>query len=274
MKNVFLKILAISLMIFSFSCSEHDDIPVFEESLVHFMKETQTATYDGSIPSGDNKIVYYVTNKVTSSHSVELVFDSSASTAVLGTDFQILSGTDELASGESQGEFVIKVLPAGGISGKKAIFTVKSNTLGSAGFKNKITVTLAAFCPSSLAGTYTYSTTNYAVPGSPVVTTPTTGTVTIAATNVAGEYTISDGSFGVYALYGELATGLKLKDSCGKLSYAEPRTNQYGDKFTLSNVTVNGSQLMFHFTSDYQTGEYGDVTLTRTDGTSWPSNLN
>ena len=122
-------------------------------------------------------------------------------------------------------------------------------------------------CPSDLAGTYQFSTTNFFVPGGSVQTTPTIGSVTFTET-AAGEYGISDASFGCWPFfYGETADGLKFKDVCNKISFIG--ASQYSDTFTISNIVVNGSNFSFHWVTSY--GEYGDTTLTRTDGTNWPA---
>lgn len=272
MKNIFLKLIVAVFTLFVVkSCTEYDEHTAVNDSLLHFMKTAETATFYGATQNGDHKIEYGVTKATTSSNTVELVFDPAKSTAVLGTHFTIIKGTDELLSGETKGDFGIAVTPAG--AGKKAVFNLKSNTLGTASFKTPITITFASACPSALAGTYAYSTTNFQVPGSPVIATPITGNVTLA-NSTSGGYTISDAAFGVYvALYNApdniLVTGIRLVDTCGKLSFAGQ--NIYGDTWSISNVVVNGSNLTFNWLTSYN--EKGTTTLTRTDGTNWPTNL-
>ncbi len=131
-------------------------------------------------------------------------------------------------------------------------------------------------CYSDLAGTYTYVTTNCFTPGPPAANAagPFTGSVTFTATANPGVYDISDASFGGWlGLYGpqanpvnETANGVKLNHLCGVLSYSG--VDQFGEVFTFSNLVVLGSTMSFHWENDY--GEYGDTTLTRTDGTNWP----
>lgn len=269
MKNIFLRLFAVMLTMFVFSCSEHDDIPVFQESLLHFDKEKQTAIYDGDLNSGVNEVSYFVTNKVSSTHSVELVFDPAKSSAVLGTDFTIINNLDELTSGEAGGKFVIDVKPAAAIAKKNAVFTLKSNSLGSTFYRNEILVEFVASCSSDLGGTYQYSTTTMFTPegGGISVPGPVTGTVNFTPTAVNGEYSVSDASFGGYAAmgYGGVASNVKLKDACNKLSFVGK--NQYGDDHFISNVVVSGNQLTFKWSTSY--GEYGTTTLTKTGG-NWP----
>ncbi|OYU81609.1 MAG: hypothetical protein CFE23_03825 [Flavobacterium sp. BFFFF1] len=123
-------------------------------------------------------------------------------------------------------------------------------------------------CESDLGGTYNYTTTNASAPTGEFAAGPLTGTTTLTD-NGGGVYSIDDASFGGWiGLYGpgNVATGVTFTDVCGQLSYTD--ADQFGEIFTLSNLVVNGSELSFHWENDY--GEFGDTTLTRTDGTDWP----
>lgn len=123
-------------------------------------------------------------------------------------------------------------------------------------------------CPSDLGGVYEYSTTNSSAPTGEFSAGPDTGTVEFTDLG-GGVYEISDASFGGWeGLYGpgNIATGVTLTDICNQISYTG--VDQYGEVFTFSNLVVNGNQMSFHWENDY--GEFGDTTLTRTDGTDWP----
>lgn len=123
-------------------------------------------------------------------------------------------------------------------------------------------------CYSDLAGTYPYSTTNCSAPTGEFAAGPLTGTVTFTETS-AGVYTISDASFGGWlGLYGpgNIATGVSLTDTCGQMAY--DGVDQFNEVFTFTNLVISGSSMSFHWENDY--GEFGDTTLTRTDGTDWP----
>lgn len=124
-------------------------------------------------------------------------------------------------------------------------------------------------CFSNLAGTYNFVTTNCYTPGPPAgnAAGPFSGTVTFTELS-SGLYSISDASFGGWeGLYGSgVATGVKLSDLCGTISFTDK--DQYNEVFTMTNLVINGPSLSFHWENDY--GEYGDTTLTRTDGTNWP----
>lgn len=124
-------------------------------------------------------------------------------------------------------------------------------------------------CFSDLAGTCTFSTTNVSAPTGEFAAGPLTGSVTLTQTS-SGVYLLSDASFGGWiGLYGpgNIATGVSFKDVCGTLSY--DGVDQYNEVFTLSNLTINGTSMSFHWENDY--GEFGDTTLTRTDGKNWPA---
>lgn len=125
-------------------------------------------------------------------------------------------------------------------------------------------------CPSDLGGEYAFTTTNVGEPGGGTVAGPLTGTVTFTDTG-GGIYDISDASFGGWlGLYGpsddDTSRGVTLIDICGTLSFGG--ADQFAEIFTISEVAVTGNELSFHWENDY--GEYGDTTLTRTDGTDWP----
>lgn len=124
-------------------------------------------------------------------------------------------------------------------------------------------------CYSDLAGTYSYSTTNVSAPTGEFAAGPVTGNVTFTAVG-GGVYNLSDASFGGWrGLYGpgNIATGVQFVDLCGEIAYAG--VDQYNEVFTFSNLVINGADMSFHWENDY--GEYGDTTLTRTDGSNWPN---
>lgn len=123
-------------------------------------------------------------------------------------------------------------------------------------------------CYSDLAGTYNYTTTNCSAPTGEAAAGPLTGTVTFTET-APGVYSLSDASFGGWiGLYGSgIATGVSFRDLCGQLSYTG--VDQYNETFIISNLVIDGPNMSFHWENDY--GEFGDTTLTRTDGTNWPA---
>lgn len=133
-----------------------------------------------------------------------------------------------------------------------------------------VSTTYIVSCPSDLGGEFAFTTTNVGEPGGGTVAGPLTGTVTFTD-NGGGNYSVSDASFGGWlGLYGpganDTAQGVALIDICGNLSF--DGLDQFDETFFIEDVVVDGSNLSFHWSNDY--GEYGDTTLTRTDGTEWP----
>ena len=272
MKKIFIKLFAfIGFFTMFLACNEYENLAYDGDSQLLFSAEEQIATQEQAGP-GDYLITYGVTKKVEADHSVELVFDQAKSSAVLGTDFTIVRKTDVLPSGATFGNFQINITKAAAQAKKEAVFTLKSNTLANANFNKEVIVKFRINCPSALQGTYQYSTVNYFSPDGPsVVPGPVVGSVTFGTTPNDGEYSVTDASFGGYTLYGPgtVAANVKLKDSCGKLSFLG--TNQYGDSFTISNVVVVGNKLTFRWDTSY--GEYGTTTLTHPTG-NWPALTN
>jgi hypothetical protein len=131
-------------------------------------------------------------------------------------------------------------------------------------------------CPSSLGGTFAYSTTNITAGagGNAAACGPTkTGNVTLTAVaNTVGVYTVSDASFGVFdCAYGDTPPGgtVRLNDSCGRLFFTG--ADKYGDTYSLTFISNNGSQLVFSWVNSY--GDSGVTTLTAPSGFTWPNTL-
>ncbi|MCI3937980.1 hypothetical protein MQX03_12280 [Chryseobacterium aahli] len=263
MKKIFFGIflLAFSMFIFN-SCEEHENLVYDGAELLHFDKKDQT------LANGNGNITYGVTKAVSGDHNVELVFNPSKSTALLGTDFTFVESTDVLKSGSVLGDFVINVKPSAAAAKKQAVFTLKSSTLQNAVFNQEVLVKFT--CPSALAGTYQYSTVNAFTPDGSSTTVPGPLTGSVVFTQVSdGVYQISDSSFGAFAKfpgYAPTSTGVRIQDLCNKLSFTTP--NQYGDTFVISNVVVSGNKLTFKWTTSY--GETATTTLTKSNG-NWPA---
>ncbi|MFT4534154.1 MAG: hypothetical protein ACJA1A_002048 [Saprospiraceae bacterium] len=91
-------------------------------------------------------------------------------------------------------------------------------------------------------------------------------------TTVEGGEAIEDMSFGAYyPCYMADGTSvplgdLRLMDIDNKLSFTG--ASQWGEVFSISNVSVTDGVLSFNWTNDY--GEGAHVALTRTDGEVWP----
>ncbi len=128
---------------------------------------------------------------------------------------------------------------------------------------------VAVVCPSTLGGTITYSTINGIAGGGPAgCAEPVTGTTTFTETG-PGQYAIGDGSFGIFdCAYGDSpSAGQTLNDACNVLSITG--TDQYGDSYTWTLVSNDGTSLVIDWMSTWPDG--GRTTLTRTGG--WPLGL-
>ena len=101
--------------------------------------------------------------------------------------------------------------------------------------------------------------------------TATSGVANITAEGSApGVYLIDNYAFGSYvAAYGGEAASwgsLTLGYVCNKISYSG--LDNYGDEWSITEVSEsNGPKLTFRWENTY--GEFGVVTLTRTDGADW-----
>jgi hypothetical protein len=146
---------------------------------------------------------------------------------------------------------------------------------GGAYYNSPFFYRVAVVCPSALEGTYEYSTTDIksGVGGTPAVCGVTKkGTIILAKAATAGEYTISDGTFGLFdCLYADTppAGSIRFTDACGKIGMKG--ADKYGDTYSATFVSATDTELTFKWVNTYADG--GVTTLKRTSGT-WPKGLN
>lgn len=147
MKNIFkIFLLGTSLLTIATSC-EAEQPSTEGESLLHYNEKEQTVSVKLGTASADVTVTYGVTKASGSNNTVELVYNAAKSTAVLGTDFTIVEGSDVLQSGSALGDFKLNVKEAAAAAGKKAYFTLKSSSLGLAPFNQEVVVNFALACP-------------------------------------------------------------------------------------------------------------------------------
>ncbi len=148
--------------------------------------------------------------------------------------------------------------------GDQITFSFGNVQTGSGAYDSATSTNAGVACSSVLAGTYDFSTSDYFCAGDPV-----TGQATWTEVG-PGLYEIDDWAYGSYqACYGGPAGSwgmLQLKDVCNQITIEG--TDNYGDSWSFSGVTVDGSNLTLEWTNTY--GELGTTVLTRTDGTVWP----
>jgi len=272
MKKHLLKITALILFIGLIAACEEDKIIYKGEgSQVLAAFKTTAGTLpvlEGTVSSAT--IGIDVSSATTADRSIVLSVDPSSSAIV--SQYQINAATLIIPAGSYNGSITITGNFSALNLGETVILVLNLDSVGDATLdtnKKKFELSIFKSCISELAGTYASVTTNMGEPGGGRVAGPQAGTVTFTKIS-AGLYSISDAAFGgTTGLYGpgNSATGVTLQDICNQISYTG--VDQYGEIFTFSNLTVNASKLSFHWENDY--GEFGDTTLTRTDGTSWPS---
>ncbi len=145
------KILFLLIGSFLFFACKEAEADIYEgDTMLNFNNGTsRTEFVKLSTGSKETEISYGTTKAVSGNHEVKLVFDASKSTAVLGTDFEILDGTDDLTAGEVGGKFKLKIMePAIGVS-KTAVFRLESSSLNKAIFDQEFNMQMKLFCPAS-----------------------------------------------------------------------------------------------------------------------------
>lgn len=138
-----------------------------------------------------------------------------------------------------------------------AIFaqTNSSSTIVGSAFLGHFNFTMPASCPSDLAGTYNYTTTDAWCNGG-----SKSGTVDIIAKG-GGVYYWSDPSFGAYDIcYGGPASdpGLTFNDVCLEVAFLGV-TDQYGDTWTY-DTSIDGESWIINWVNTY--GEAANTVVT------------
>ncbi|UQD54913.1 hypothetical protein [Flavobacterium sp. K5-23] len=270
MKKYILKITALVLFMGAFASCEEDKVMYGgDQALAAFVKTTATLPV---VDTGVSSVKIGVTISTVSTASRVIPVTVDAKSTALASQYKIDAATLVIPAGAYLGEIVV----TGDFDNLNANETVKLilnlGNLDNATLeptKKSFELLIYKACTSTLGGTYAYSTTKMGEPGGGRVAGPVTGNVTFTATT-PGVYAISDASFGGWiGLYGpgNIAKNVKLTDICNKIAYSGK--DQYDEIFTFSNLVVNGTKLSFHWVNDY--GEFGDTTLTRTDGKNWPN---
>ncbi|MEX0996370.1 MAG: hypothetical protein WDZ45_04935 [Flavobacteriaceae bacterium] len=132
-------------------------------------------------------------------------------------------------------------------------------------------------CPfggQSLAGTHTFVTTDMFIPGANPCGGTVSGSVVWGETNAEGSYTTSDFSFGLFesSCWNDspaTSSTARVVWFCSNLNTAG--TDQYGESWAYTIVSVNGPTMVIEFLSTFNTGEGGVTTLTREGGQDWPA---
>lgn len=146
------KIKILSLLVLSLvfaNCSVSDGQKEYTgENLLFFDKEqTKKVILDGTTDFVTANIEFTTVKSPVSSYQVRLVLDTEKSTAVQGEDFDIVTDVVSVEAGVMTGSFDVKFYDATATTlGKKAVFTLQSDDLGTAAFNNTIEVTATLSC--------------------------------------------------------------------------------------------------------------------------------
>jgi len=139
-----------------------------------------------------------------------------------------------------------------------------SATVRGGAFQGHFDFTMAASCPTDLAGTYDVNVTASWC-GSVAAYPKVQVTWTLTSTG----YDVDDFSFGAYDnCYGPTSArplgNLRIEDICNKITILG--ASQWGEVYTWTNFGINGDIMSFDWTNDY--GEGGSAEVIRPGG--WP----
>lgn len=172
--------------------------------------------------------------------------------------------TEDQIFGGDDFEFETRIITQDGsvFSFDNSSATVRSSTNAFAAHFN---FDLRAFCPSTLAGTYSYVTTSFFCDSTATIT----GEVALDAegnSNGGEDYTFSDWSFGAYDACiapGEtISDGLSLREVCETLEFT---SNRDGNGITWSfDSSVDGTEWTINWSNNAD--ESGSTVITNPDG--------
>lgn len=140
---------------------------------------------------------------------------------------------------------------------------------GGAFYASPFLYNVSVVCPSNLAGTYEFTSSEMqspfgSCPGS------ITGTVTFTAVAGTTSYGVSDATFGFWDCYGDTFGGsVRLNDACGSLTFSG--SDKYGDTYTFNFISVSPAELVFTWVNT--SAETGRVVLKSNAGKPWPPGL-
>jgi hypothetical protein len=140
---------------------------------------------------------------------------------------------------------------------------------GGAFYASPFLYNVSVVCPTALAGTYEFTSSEMqspfgSCPGS------ITGTVTFTAVAGTTSYGVSDATFGFWDCYGDTFGGnVRLNDACGSLSFSG--SDKYGDTYTFNFISVSPAELVFTWVNT--SAETGRVVLKSNAGKPWPPGL-
>jgi len=265
-------LLAVSILLIMSSCKEEDNILEYTgDSFYRFAAESGSVL-ENATEAAELEVFYSVPGG--GSGSIDFTIQSDL---VQGTDYTLLNSSNSLSFSEANDyKDVIRIMPIDnedvGTSPATINITLTNPSGGLVGFPGPDALSsthqlniVEDDCPSTLAGTYDFSTQSYFCAGDAV-----TGQVTWTEVGT-GLYEVDDWGYGSYQVcYGNIAGSwgtLQFTDVCNEITIIG--VDNYGDSWMFTEVSTSGANLTFTWSNTYD--ETGVTTLTRTDGTDWPS---
>lgn len=268
MKKLIYSFIAFSLVIFLDSCSKNE-LPLFEGEFLQL-----PASFEGSYerindgqttPSGFKVNLVGAQRSAPTSYTFEV---DDASTAIADFHYVVESNSGTIPANASSGDLPISINDDN-INPGEVLTIVVNLTGGDVALNNNYATgsyTIQVTCEADLTTTFSYTNTDNFTGD----TFTGTGTFSVFD-NTPGVYVVEDFSFGSWAAaYGiDPPSGtLQFRENCGKITLSG--TDNYGDTWEMTDISAsNGPDFTFTYENTY--GEFGTVTLTRTDGSSWPS---
>lgn len=146
---------------------------------------------------------------------------------------------------------------------------VTTNVAGAPFYDSPFQYPVSVICPSDLAGTYQFSQSNMqSVYGSCSGTITGTTTFTPVASS-PGSYTISDGTFGFWACYGDTwgDGNVRISDACRRLTMSG--ADKYGASYSMTVISSSPTDLVIQWVNSDD--ETGIVTIKSNSGKPWPN---
>ncbi|RMZ61066.1 hypothetical protein D1632_03605 [Chryseobacterium nematophagum] len=147
----------------AFTSCKQDDLYYEGEPYLFFKSDEGVAFVEQGSNHKDVTIDFGAMKPVDGSHPVNLVVDTQNSTAVEGTQFQILNNGAGFGNGANSGKFTIRILESGSsTTSKAAVFKLQSNSIANAQYNQTYTLNMSLTCPISnflgSAGNFNYTT--------------------------------------------------------------------------------------------------------------------
>lgn len=280
MKKTFLLLATIILSTFMFSCDEDDDRQVYDQGALtyfngpySFGSDVTSRTIIMTPNSESNYSIQIGSTEVSGSDRTYTISVDPASTAVEGVAFTFNSMSATIPAGQYNATFDITVDYAG-IPNEGAILFINLAGNQLAQFKTQFRLDLGKLCPSFLGGTHTYTSSSLVsgAGGGCTGTETNSGEVTWTAEG-NGVYSTSDASFGQFnTCWGDSpAAGIQFQHLCNTITVDDTTSDQYGDSYSYTIVSVSGPVMVMNWTNTY--GDGGTVTITRENGEDWQDEL-